>query len=50
MKMIEEKVPMKRFGTPEEIANAVVFLSSSKASFITGACINVDGGQTNSYS
>ena len=48
-KMINEKIPLKRFGTPEDIANVVVFLSSSKASFITGACINVDGGQTNSY-
>jgi NAD(P)-dependent dehydrogenase (short-subunit alcohol dehydrogenase family) len=27
----------------------VVFISSSKASFITGTCINIDGGQTNSY-
>jgi len=48
--IIEEKIPLKRFGTPEDIANVVVFLSSSKASFITGTCINVDGGQTNSYS
>ena len=47
--MIEEQIPLKRFGTPEDIANAVVFISSSKASFITGACINIDGGQTNSY-
>ena len=48
--MIEEKIPLKRFGTPENIANVVVFVSSIKASFISGACINVDGGQTNSYS
>tara|TARA_B100000768_G_C11068004_1_gene285327 strand:- start:100 stop:243 length:144 start_codon:yes stop_codon:yes gene_type:complete len=44
--MLEDKVPLKRFGTPEEIANVVVFLSSSKTSFINGTCINVDGGQT----
>ena len=48
-KMLQEKVPLKRFGTPEEIANVVVFLASSKASFVSGACINVDGGQTISY-
>lgn len=46
---IAREVPMNRFGTPEEIANAVVFLSSSKASFVTGACLVVDGGQTNSH-
>tara|TARA_B110000238_G_C16102409_1_gene428793 strand:+ start:975 stop:1730 length:756 start_codon:yes stop_codon:yes gene_type:complete len=48
-KMLEVKVPLKRFGTPEEIANAVVFVSSPRASFISGACIDVDGGQTISY-
>ena len=47
--MLEDKVPLKRFGTPEEIANAVVFIASPKASFISGASINVDGGQTISY-
>ncbi|MDH5560371.1 MAG: SDR family oxidoreductase [Deltaproteobacteria bacterium] len=44
--IINSSVPMKRFGTPEEIANAVLFLSSNKASFITGATLKVDGGQT----
>ncbi len=37
-------VPVKRDGTPEEIAHAIVFLASDKASFITGASVAVDGG------
>ena len=36
--------PMDRIGKPEEIAEAVVFLASEKASFMTGTCIWVDGG------
>ena len=40
-----ENVPLKRFGRPEEIADAILFLSSARASFITGATLNVDGGQ-----
>lgn len=44
--IIESTVPMKRFGRPEEIADAILFLSSDRASFITGACLIVDGGQT----
>jgi NAD(P)-dependent dehydrogenase (short-subunit alcohol dehydrogenase family) len=39
-------VPLKRAGTPAEIADAIVFLSSSKASFITGQIISVNGGKT----
>jgi NAD(P)-dependent dehydrogenase (short-subunit alcohol dehydrogenase family) len=38
------KVPMKRFGKPEEVASAVAFLASSDASYITGVELNVDGG------
>ncbi|MFC9593348.1 SDR family NAD(P)-dependent oxidoreductase [Streptomyces sp. NPDC056944] len=36
--------PMGRFGTPEEVAAAIVFLASEEASFITGAILPVDGG------
>ncbi len=39
-------VPSKRAGTPEEIADAIVFLSSSHASFMTGAIVPVDGGMS----
>ena len=46
--MIAREVPLGRFGSAEEIANAVLFLSSPLASFITGANLVVDGGQTKS--
>ena len=39
-------VPMKRVGRPEEIADAIVFVASNKASFITGQIIAVNGGKT----
>jgi NAD(P)-dependent dehydrogenase (short-subunit alcohol dehydrogenase family) len=39
-------VPMARLGLPEEQANAIVFISSDEASFITGHILNVDGGKT----
>lgn len=45
---IAEEIPLGRYGQAEEIANAVVFLASEKASFITGASLQVDGGQIKS--
>ena len=47
--MLENNVPLKRFGKPEEVADLVLFLSSEKAKFITGSCITIDGGQTKSF-
>ena len=37
-------IPMKKMGTPEDVANAVLFLASDCASYITGQTVNVDGG------
>jgi 3-oxoacyl-[acyl-carrier protein] reductase len=45
-KIIKSTVPMNRFATPQEIADSAVFLCSDRASFITGATLVVDGGQT----
>ena len=44
--MIKREVPLQRFGTPAEIADAVVFLLSSRSSFTHGSVFVVDGGQT----
>lgn len=44
--MLEKNVPLQRFGTPQEVTSAVLFLSSQEASFITGTLLTVDGGQT----
>ncbi|MFP3293800.1 MAG: 3-oxoacyl-[acyl-carrier-protein] reductase [Hydrogenobaculum sp.] len=40
----KKQIPLGRFGSPEDVANAVLFLASEKASYITGEVINVNGG------
>ena len=39
-----ERIPMKRIGQPDEVANAILFLASGAASYITGQSFAVDGG------
>jgi NAD(P)-dependent dehydrogenase (short-subunit alcohol dehydrogenase family) len=41
----KNRVPLKRFGTPREIADAAVFLLSDGAGYVTGDCLTVDGGE-----
>ncbi|MCS4526876.1 SDR family oxidoreductase [Clostridium botulinum] len=41
---MEDLLPLKRLGTPEDVAEAVGFLASDKAAYITGQVIHVDGG------
>ncbi|MGB5163104.1 MAG: SDR family oxidoreductase [Thermoanaerobaculia bacterium] len=45
---IRVNLPLGRFGTAEELADVVTFLASPRASLITGACLNADGGQSHS--
>jgi|AntAceMinimDraft_1070359.scaffolds.fasta_scaffold13814_2 3-oxoacyl-[acyl-carrier protein] reductase len=44
LQKLAAKAPLKRLGTPEDVANAYVFLASDQATFITGTTLSVDGG------
>jgi 3-oxoacyl-[acyl-carrier protein] reductase len=46
---VEREIPFGRFGRPEEIGDVVAFLCSARASWITGACVPVDGGQGRAF-
>jgi NAD(P)-dependent dehydrogenase (short-subunit alcohol dehydrogenase family) len=43
--MARNRIPLKRFGTPREIADAAVYLMSDGAGYVTGDCLTVDGGE-----
>jgi len=46
---MEEGVPVRRLGTPEDIANTALFLASDEASYVTGVVVPVDGGIASKY-
>jgi 3-oxoacyl-[acyl-carrier protein] reductase len=46
---VEREIPWNRFGTVDEIADVVTFLVSPRASWVTGACVPVDGGQSRAF-
>lgn len=46
LEMMRDKIPLKRFGSVDDIANAYVFLSSEEGSFVSGTVLSVDGGVT----
>ena len=45
-KILEERLPLARIGEPEDVANAVLYLASDEANWVTGTILNVDGGKT----
>ena len=44
IRVMRHNTPLERWGTPEDIANAAVFLASDRSNFITGTMLTVDGG------
>ena len=43
-KIFTDKIPLGRFGEPEEVASAILYLASDEASFVTGVVLDVNGG------
>jgi 3-oxoacyl-[acyl-carrier protein] reductase len=48
-RMVQEKFPLGRLGTPEEVASVIVFVCSEKASLLNGASILIDGGESRCF-
>jgi 3-oxoacyl-[acyl-carrier protein] reductase len=48
VEFVRTELPLGRFGRPEEVAAAILFLASKPAALVIGACLNVDGGQSRS--
>ena len=46
---VKRELPFGRFGTPEEVADVVVFVASARAGWLTGTCVPVDGGQSRAF-
>jgi 3-oxoacyl-[acyl-carrier protein] reductase len=46
LEQLTERVPLRRLGTPEDVANVYAFLASEEASYVNGAVIEVSGGLT----
>jgi NAD(P)-dependent dehydrogenase (short-subunit alcohol dehydrogenase family) len=40
----QQRLPLRRYGTPEEVAQVALFLASDRASYVTGAIVPMDGG------
>ena len=45
-KAVIDGIPMGRRATPEDVANSIFFLASDEAQFLTGVCLDVDGGRS----
>ena len=44
---LEQRIPLGRYGTPDEVASVITFLCSDDARFVSGSFYTVDGGMTN---
>jgi 3-oxoacyl-[acyl-carrier protein] reductase len=41
---IRQRIALRRLGTPEDVANVIAFLASEPGGYVTGDCVNIDGG------